>query len=384
MSKDTWCALPWVHLCVRTDNTLKPCCRFLPRSDEDNLNFDEIEKHGTAAMNSDVFREIRRNMIENKPIPGCQKCYSQEVKGSGSSMSMRQFQNAIWKDIKKENCTEDFEHARYIEMSIDNICNLQCKMCDSKFSSKLINRDRFLGNPVFKKLEPSFNKLDSVDLTHLRRVKILGGEPFITPNFLKFTDYLIERADVSKIVIDIATNATAIPSEELIEKLNRFFFININISLDAYDTANDYQRLGSNYLTTYENSLKYKQIFKNSDCSYHITTSLLTANTLGKTLTFLRNNGHHYSIDFVRHPENLSLLYAPKSYINWVIEKNTEDPIAATMLKSIGKENNYNNEHWTKFVNSILQLDKYYNISIQDYNKDLYDYLVQHNFLNGE
>lgn len=383
MSKDTWCVLPWVHLCIRTDNTLKPCCRFLPRSDEDNLNFDEIEKHGVSAMNTDVFQELRKNMLENKPTAGCQKCYSQEAKGSGSATSMRQFHNNRWKDIKRENCTEKFEHVKYIEMSVDNICNLQCKMCDSKFSSKLINRDKFLGNPVYKKLEPSFNKLDSVDLSQLRMVKILGGEPFITPNFPKFIDYLIERADVSKIVIDIATNATAIPSESLIEKLNKFAFININISLDAYDTANDYQRVGSNYIETYENSLKYRQILKHADFSYHITTSLLTANKLGDTLSFLRKNGQHYSVDFVRHPEHLSLLYAPKSYIKWVIEKNAKDPIAATMLRSIGKENNFDESRWKEFLNSIITLDKYYNMSLKDYNNDLYQYLIDNNFLSG-
>ena len=49
--------------------------------------------------------------------------------------------------------TNKFDKVRYIEMSVDNVCNLECKMCDSKFSSKLQLRDKYLGNTTHKKLE---------------------------------------------------------------------------------------------------------------------------------------------------------------------------------------------------------------------------------------
>ena len=108
---------------------------------------------------------------------------------------MRQYNNEYFSNIRIEDCNENFSQVQYIEMSIDNICNLQCQMCNSKFSSKLINRDKLLGNTVYKKLEPSFRKFDSVDLSKLEKVKILGGEPFITPNFSKFIDRGAKRIE---------------------------------------------------------------------------------------------------------------------------------------------------------------------------------------------
>ena len=94
------------------------------------------------------------------------------------------------------------------------------------FSSKLQLRDKFLGYEVHKKLEPNFKKFDNTDLSKLVYVKLLGGEPFMTPNFIKFIDYLLERVDPTKVSIEIATNGTVVPSKEVIEK---FFFFRILI-----------------------------------------------------------------------------------------------------------------------------------------------------------
>ena len=148
--KDTWCVLPWIHLCVRTDNVLKPCCRFISSSEIEGINLDDIDKQGLGAMQAEPFVNLRNRMLQGKRSQGCQKCYSQESKNSGVVKSMRQQHNSQWEDITRENCTEHFTEVRYIEMAVDNICNLQCKMCDSRDSSKLINRDIYLKNTVYK------------------------------------------------------------------------------------------------------------------------------------------------------------------------------------------------------------------------------------------
>lgn len=375
--KDTWCVLPWIHLCVRTDNVLKPCCRFISSSEIEGINLDDIDKNGLGAMQAAPFVNLRNRMLQGKRSQGCQKCYSQESKNSGVVKSMRQQHNDQWDDITRENCTEDFAEVRYIEMAVDNICNLQCKMCDSRDSSKLINRDIYLKNAVYKKLEPSFRKLDSVDLSKLKKVKILGGEPFITPNFPKFIDYLIERTDPSNILLDISTNGTTIPADVLIKKLNKFKYVNINISLDSYDKSNDYQRYGGSYLQTYKNSQTYHQIFENAEFSYHLSLTTYTANKLSKTLNFLESNENHYSVDFVRHPEHLSLLYVPELLAEWFLEQNKDNTTALSMIKNVLKESKYNEVHWSKFKEITQLLDKYYNTELADYNPELYNFMIE-------
>lgn len=371
---NTFCVLPWTHLCVRPDNVLKPCCRFLSDnpSNEFKTTLDDIYNLAEEAMNTDYFNSIRKNMLEGKKIAGCQKCYTQEE--NKNKPSMRQIYNNFI-NIDSATLSNNFYAVRYIEMSIDNICNLQCRMCDSKFSSKLQKRDKFLGNNVFKKLEPNFSKLTNLNLKELNRVKILGGEPFITPNFEKFIDFLTENSEPANITLDIATNGTTIPSKHIVKKLNQFKQIAINVSLDAYDKINDYQRYGSSYVKTINNSKTYSNILTNSILSYHVTVSTLNANVLGKTIEFFEREKVLYSLDFVRDPEYHSLLYTPKIFKEWILSENSANPLAYDLLKSFIFQKDHNLNTWEKFLDNTKKLDKYYNIKLQDYNVDLYNFI---------
>lgn len=376
---DTWCALPWIHLCVRPDNVLKPCCRFQV-DDTRNLkvNLESIEEHGIDAMNDSYWTQLRKDMLVGTRRSECQKCYKQEEASELTDRtSMRLFLNDRFSPIiTKDDCKEQFDSVRYIEMSIDNICNLQCKMCDSKFSSRLQLRDKFLGNTVHKKLEPNFKKFDNTDLSKLVYVKLLGGEPFMTPNFIKFIDYLLERVDPNNVSIEIATNGTVIPSKEVIEKLNRFNMLFVNVSLDSMDLSNDYQRHGSSYITTFNNTKLYKTIFKNIHVSIHSVVSILNANTLANTLDVLiGQHNYHVSVDFVRDPAHLSLLYAPTDFVNKILEINSSNNTAYKLISTFVKSAKYNKEVWQEFLNSISTLDNFYNTDLKDYNMFLYNYI---------
>lgn len=375
---NTWCVLPWTHLCVRTDSTLKPCCRFLSNnpSNEFKTTLNDVNAQGADALNDTLLTEIRRKMLAGETVPGCQKCYSQESNKKSKNLSLRQYFNKEL-PIDISNISDKFEKLRYIEMSIDNICNLQCKMCDSKFSSKLQNRDKLLGNTVYKKLEPNFDKLSGIDLSNLSRVKILGGEPFITPNFEKFLDFLINKSDPKNIILDIATNGTKFPSQRVIKKLNMFKSVFINVSLDAYDKSNDYQRVGSSFEVVSENAKKYETYIKNSIISFHVTITTLTANFLGKTLDYLNSNSYHYSVDFVRDPFYLSLLHIPEILAKWILEKNSKNSEAYRMIETYLKEHVYKEELWEQFQTVTKRLDKYYKLELKEYNLELYEFLIE-------
>ena len=376
---DTWCVLPWIHMCVRTNNTLKPCCRYMSNSPTEELNtsLDDVHNFGIDALNSNTSMLIREKMLAGKKLSGCKKCYSQEEHSDlKDRQSLRQYMNDRFTGITKDTCTTAFDSLRYIEMSIDNICNLQCKMCTSMFSSKLVNRDKMLGEPVHKKLEPNFNKLDNIDLSRLEVVKILGGEPFITPNFEKFVDYLIARTDPAQVTLEIATNGTAVPSAAIVEKLNRFKRINAFVSMDSYSTSNDYQRYGSSYQTVFDNAVTYGVIFKNVFVSFHAAVTVLTANDLANTLDILiKKHNYHVSVDFVRDPQHLSLLYAPQSYIDWVLNANAGNNTAYRLIETHVKNAKFHTDTWNKFIKNIETLDNFYNTKLEDYNIELARYM---------
>lgn len=376
---NTWCALPWIHLCVRPDNGLKPCCRYqIEDTSILKINLEKIETYGIEAMNDPYWTQLRKDMLEGKKRDECIKCYKQEEsKNLKDRSSLRLFLNKKFSPvIDQSTCTENFDSVRYIEMSIDNICNLQCKMCSSKFSSKLQLRDKFLGDNVYKKLEPNYEKFNKIDLSKLIYIKLLGGEPFITPNFSKFLDYIIDRVDPANVSLEIITNGTSIPSNLIIDKLNLFKTLYINVSLDSMDKTNDYQRYGSSYKKIFKNIKKYETIFKNSQIAIHSVISILNANTLSNSLNILTNTyNYHVSIDFVRDPVHLSLLYAPSDFLKKILEINSDNYTAYTLLSNFFKSANYREEYWNKFLISITELDNFYNINLKDYNSFLYNYI---------
>lgn len=378
MTRDTWCVLPWMHVCVRPNELLKPCCRFQFEEGESDIgiSMDTIHTQGADALNNDFMRQLRSDMLNGVERNECRKCYIEEDNTRGHvPRSLRKYQNRSFSKIKKEECTDEYAYTQYIEMSLDNICNLQCRMCDSKFSSKLQLRDKYFNLPIHKKLEPSFEKLN-VDLSKLQKVKLLGGEPFMSPNLEKFLDYIIERTDPRNLWLEVVTNGTTIPSDSVIEKLNRFWKLELNVSLDSYSTANDYQRYGSSYIETWNNSQQYEKLFKNIDMAFHSVTSLYTANHLADTVDFLKTQKqYHVSFDFVRHPEWMSLLYAPPQFVDWVIECNAHNPTADSLIRNFVNSNEYNEQYWKQFYQMTARYDSYYKTSLEDYNPELYKVL---------
>lgn len=371
---NVWCSLPWTHICVRPDDTLKPCCRYQysPGDTQHSVGLNSIATSGATALNTDYLNTLRKDLLSGIPRTECKKCYVEE---KNYRPSLRSNMNAVI-DLKQSDCDAQFNSVQYLELSIDNICNLQCKMCDSKFSSRLVGRDRFLGNPVHKKLEPNYEKLRNLDLSKLTRIKLLGGEPFITPNFEQFLDFISAHVDVRQVYLDINTNATAIPSADIIYKLNRFGFLEFNVSLDSYSLSNNYQRWGSDYLQVFSNVKQYENLFDKKYIAYHSTISMLTANNLAHTVNILHDlHGYHISIDFVRSPEFLCMLYAPSNYIDWVLTANKSNSVAYSVTSNFLKDAVYDPVIWQEFINTTRKLDEYYNTKLADYNPELAAFL---------
>lgn len=384
LDSPTFCILPWIHACVRTDESLKPCCRYQYEEDDSStVDMNDIKKLGADAFNEKYLKKLRQDMLDGVKRVECTKCYQQEVatKGISDRTSLRLFLNERFAAEMVDTYTNKFDKVRYIEMSVDNVCNLECKMCDSKFSSKLQLRDKHLGKTAHKKLEPSFEKFNDTDLSSLVYVKILGGEPFITPNFAKFIDWLETKVNLENVAIEIATNATKLPNQKLIAKLSKFNAMYINVSLDVMDKANDYQRFGSDYKEVFTNAQKYEELFGNAHVAFHSTISTLTANKLATSLDqLIQLHKYHVSVDFVRDPEHLSLLYAPRTLINWVLEKNKGNSTAFKLLNTFVKGNKYDKQKWNEFIETSKKLDIFYKTNLEEYNPELANHLKENNY----
>lgn len=375
------CMLAWNHMTVSMKNVTRPCCRFTVGNDEDDIVEDATEPF------ADKYKWLRKNMLEGKESKECSLCYAE------GNESMRWAANNVHFRLEKAELTEEWNALRSVEISLDNLCNLQCKMCDSLFSSQLYYRDDYLLNErgmrgrqptkIPKKRIEYLKGLD-VDWANLTKIKVLGGEPFFSPNFPKFIDFLIEKCKVEDVLLEIITNTTQRLDDVMIEKLNRFRKIILTGSVDGCNDYNSYQRWGSpgwkESLDIYE---EYLLQLKNIEKGHiHSTYSTLNLNGFADDMDYYAKNHPDWSVSFkfVESGEYCPH-YGPDWYEQWILDEwNSKERLPAAQVridraKNIIDRNRIapeeKNHAWYLFLKKTHELDKYYNSNLGDYNPEL-------------
>ena len=87
---DTYCPLPWQHLATHPHGGVTLCCisdhtdglnRARNYKEEYNEFFDLNKQNIEEHMNSDYYKEVRLDMLNNKMPKACMRCYNEEDKG---------------------------------------------------------------------------------------------------------------------------------------------------------------------------------------------------------------------------------------------------------------------------------------------------------------
>ena len=135
MSKtsESFCILPWVHLYKNMDDGVKLCCVDKGTS-LGSLKEDSVE----SIRGNDKFVELRKKFLTGEKPDRCKECWSHERNGYES---YRQSSNFNYRDII-DNTPEFFSdkplELKYLDYRPSNLCNLACKICSPRFSTKLI------------------------------------------------------------------------------------------------------------------------------------------------------------------------------------------------------------------------------------------------------
>ena len=367
---NSYCSIPWVHL--RLDSSyagstgVSPCCKFY-YEEWDRINPDNGVADGILpALNTGPFRDIRRDMLANKPIKGCVNCYSDEAAGLES---MRTNSNSTYKLKDLENT---YLHTKFIEVSLDNTCNLECKMCSSFNSTKLRKRDEILGYYVHPNMGFDPDLLDELDLTHVEHIKMVGGEPLLSRNHLPF---LKKFPDVSRLSLVYNTNATILPEGEAKLLMADAKELNFIISCDGIYKYNDYQRFGSDFETIISNAKVIRASFDNINRFTFLNTfTLLNLNNYADTIQWFKDNNLE---TFSNWGEGaLSVENAPDWYEEWILDTNDSPEVRAYFNSRTQRV--YDPVKWKQFIQSIKLSDQLYGTRLEDYNPELAFMLNKH------
>ena len=259
------CAAFWHHTNIRNDNNVFPCCRFktpIQKFDGDVVNI----------LNSAEYKALRE---AEGPIAGCAKCDYEESTGT---KSLRQKFN---EEYDKETVKLEF-----LEVGLDNICNLTCDGCWDEFSSSWAKKNNAV---ITVRSSKEITELP----TSINKVLFLGGEPLMTTRHIKLLK-IANRADLD---VTYNTNGTFLLDNETIRLLNECKRVSFIVSIDGYDKLNDQVRSGSNWLSILKfidqvNSLKYNLtvhtvIHKNNCFGLTELSNFITTNNLAWTTNIL-------------------------------------------------------------------------------------------------
>ncbi len=150
---------------------------------------------------------------------GCDGCLMQLAASNFDATKAQQY------DLQKLNRNK---YPSVMEFELENLCNLECIMCNGDFSS-LIRANREKREPLDIPYDAAFIEQLKEFIPHLEEVKFYGGEPFLIEIYYKIWELIMEVNP--NVRISVQTNATILNNrvKNILNKTN----FHINISLDS-------------------------------------------------------------------------------------------------------------------------------------------------------
>jgi radical SAM protein with 4Fe4S-binding SPASM domain len=291
--QDTFCVLPWMHLYVGTDGNVLPCCvadSQFPLGNIEEQSIDEISK-------SQPFNQLRANMLNGRRSKECNRCYNQE---DANLSSARTRHNDRWSDIKDKNLDptgviSSFDPV-YLDIRLNNICNLKCRMCNGYFSSaiaqeeiELFNKSKYMQSSLqLQQRKTALVKILKY-LPNCEKIYFAGGEPLLSSEHYDILDALIDCENTNLEII-YNTNFTNFKYRDrnVLDLWKHFSNITVGASLDAHGVVAEYVRHGTNWSAIESNLDLIK-----SQCPHVNLTVTSTVGLLNVTsLIELQKNWH--------------------------------------------------------------------------------------------
>jgi len=274
------CSAFWNHTNIRPGNRVYPCCRFKHSIDTFNGDIENV-------LHSEAYKELREKSLAGEHIQGCEKCYYEE---SIQHKSLRQ-------EFNEKYNTNSVE-LKYLEIGLDNLCNLTCDGCNSEFSTSWIAKEELIyGKASHKKLV--VDEITTIP-SSVNKILFLGGEPLILNRHL---DVLNLHPCPQNCVVIYNTNATYLPTEDCNQVWNNFKQVKFIISIDGVGAVNEKVRGGS----VWQDTLNFIDYCKINNYEFEFNTVLHYNNIfhLHDLIKFMENYDNKWYINVLTYPESL-------------------------------------------------------------------------------
>jgi sulfatase maturation enzyme AslB (radical SAM superfamily) len=291
-------------------------------------------------------------MLDGVKLPECKQCYDDEASGKASTRLLDTRTHI--KIHKKLPTTTTPDKIRFLEFAFSNLCNLACVSCSAWFSSTWGTEDykRNRLSPAIPKVLVEHNTdVDKLDLSSLKVLKMIGGEPLMDQK--RFID-LLERIDLSKIKLLISTNGTMLPNTRLKELIDQCRSLVLDVSIDGVGSVNEWYRWPTKVSEVEATMNQFQEWWGDRPEFFlrtHTVVNMYNVWNLDEYVEYMNTNYPKWVLDFdwMNSPHWQATAILPEKYKKELTEKLT---VWSTTVKG--------NWHWwagNPFVSTIHRMN---------------------------
>ena len=386
----TFCIYPWIHLHAYPTGEAYPCCHAEMAYPVGNTRFKTLEDiYRDAPM-----RELRKDMLNERPNPACGRCYEQEESGffSGRKSANKHHGHHV------KRIDDDKFQMSYWDIRFSNLCNLSCRSCGHIFSSSWYQDQAKLagGNWAEKNTALNYAGRTATDiweqliphLDYVEQIYFAGGEPLMMAEHYNILDELERRGrfDV-RLIYNTNFTHTKLKDREVFDYWRKFKSVAVGASLDAMGPRAEYIRKGTNWDQVERNREQMLEMCNTEDYYVSSTMSIMNALHLPDFHCNWVDRGFikpsDFNVNILQDPAYYRIDIATPSYKQLLKEKfdkhlNWLRPLDSLERATVGFESainymmsNDNSQLLQQFWKKTQQLDNIRNENILDHLPEL-------------
>ena len=253
------CHAPFTSMYLDPTGRVTACCAnsWHPLGHVSRQSLPEIWR-GPAA------RRLRSRLAGGDLGLGCELCAAEVAIGSPATAQLHEF-DALGPSSRHPDWPAQ------LELALSNACNLQCLMCNGELSSSIrIHREGRAPLPTVYD-DRFFDDLDAF-LPHLRRVKFLGGEPFLGAEPLRVMGRLVDLGLAPDVYV--TTNGTQ--WNDRVRRVLSALPVDVSVSVDGFRRETvEAIRVGVDHAALLANIERYREATSGNGGGFSLTFCLL-------------------------------------------------------------------------------------------------------------
>ena len=362
VEQSTYCSL---STSAWDDRNKKMCCfANLPKY----KNYKEMH-------NDNTVKQLVNDLQNGIRSPTCKTCWTMEDDGI-FSMRQQSLQN---EGLPKTN---DFlqqelqdKKLKYLILDSGIQCNFACRTCGPWSSTGHHKEWAEKNGRAWKTDNVDLEGLLKQDLSNVKNIEVLGGEPFTNLDHLKVIDKL---KNSQPYWLTYTTNGSVRLRKEILDKFTNFKAVNICLSIDAIGKPFEYIRtLGKwdQIVKNVANLQEQKKTYKHLGINAHITISALNVLYINESIDWFNSKNIKFDFTYCYDPKEYSMnLFNEKQkqhIINYLKDKKETAPI----IKHI-ENSKFDEELFEKFKYAVSFTEKFRKLSLKDYLPKLHELVI--------